>query len=279
MARVRERLARYPPFGFLARVKAGIELMRLTTTPWRFLLGQVTARQGVSIYTMCREGSPLVALRHGTADVATLHQIFLEETHGETPEAAAAIAALGAGPRVLDIGANVGAWSAWAVGRWPGALVTGVEADPANVGVLQAAAEANGGWRVVAAAAGVRAGTLRFVSGHHGTSHAATADETGSDVIEVPMIDIFDLARQHDVIKLDIEGGEWDILGDGRLADLDVAAILLEYHARWCPSADTHAQAESLLRAAGFEMRRIPHVAGAPPEEGVVWAWRPGAAS
>ena len=47
---------------------------------------------------------------------------------------------------------------------------------------------------------------------------------------------------QIDILKIDIEGGEYELLGDPRFASLDVKAIVLEWHAcseildgeKWC---------------------------------------------
>jgi FkbM family methyltransferase len=275
MRAVRARLARYPLFAALARIKLGFRLRSITTTPRRFLAAQALARPGIAVYRLRDAADLCVAVRHGTPDVAALEQIFHQGTHAETPRVTTAITALGRAPRVLDLGGNVGMWAVWATGHWPGAAVTSVEPDPANLTVLERAAEANGGnWRIVAAAAGVRAGTMRFVAGNYGTSRAALPGEGGRSVVDVPVVDALELIGEHDVIKLDIEGGEWAILADERLRDADVAALTVEYHAHLCPSADTHGLAQSLLHTAGFEVQRIPHVDGAPPEEGVLWAWR-----
>jgi predicted RNA methylase len=43
----------------------------------------------------------------------------------------------GAGLHVVDIGANVGAFSVWAAHRWPGSTVDAIEANPATFRVLE----------------------------------------------------------------------------------------------------------------------------------------------
>ena len=40
-----------------------------------------------------------------------------------------------------------------------------------------------------------------------------------------------------DLLKIDIEGGEWPLLTDARFGELKVPAIVLEYHAYDSPAA------------------------------------------
>ena len=74
-----------------------------------------------------------------------------------------------------------------------------------------------------------------------------------------------------DLVKMDIEGGEWEILRDPRFAASPPRAIVLEYHPH--PSApDPRAAVEGLLRDAGLtEQAPIFHRADG---HGMLWAWR-----
>ena len=50
------------------------------------------------------------------------------------------------------------------------------------------------------------------------------------------MVDVFATLEGHvALLKIDIEGAEWAILEDPRLAALDAEAIVLEWHAMGCP--------------------------------------------
>jgi FkbM family methyltransferase len=269
---VRERLIRHP---LVARLKPSAQRAARTARPLRFFAREAAARGGVAVYGLRGAPGVRVAVRHGTPDAESFDQIFCQDVHALPEPAVAAIAALGRPPRVLDLGANVGLFAAWAAAHWPAAQITCVEPDAGNLAVLDAARRANGGsWRVIDAAAGATPGELRFQAGRFAVSRAALPGVDGPDVITVPMVDALELAAGHDVLKIDIEGGEWEILADPRLATLPLAVLTLEYHPHLCPVADTHSHAVALLEAAGFAIRRVPHVYAAPPDNGALWAWR-----
>ena len=78
----------------------------------------------------------------------------------------------------------------------------------------------------IEAAAATADGTMRFADGFGGGSHVAT-EGAG---IEVPAVDVYPHLRDADFVKIDIEGGEWPILADPRLADLDDLVLVMEYH-------------------------------------------------
>jgi hypothetical protein len=56
----------------------------------------------------------------------------------------------------------------------------------------------------------------------------------------------------------------------GRLADLEAAAVVLEYHPAYGPDADPEAMVERALAGAGYETR----VAERGDDAGLVWAWK-----
>jgi FkbM family methyltransferase len=235
-----------------------------------------------------RHGGLQVFLRHGTRDVHILNEIF-GATAGRRsyePPSAVAQALEAISPlRVLDLGANIGLFGAYVLSRWPRAEIRSFEPDPANLSVLSAVIAANeleGRWSVAEVAVANRTGEMTFAAGLYADSHLLAADDrdlaqTGSEAngagksIGVRMVDIF--AEDHDVdlMKMDIEGGEWAILTDARLSDLKARVLVLEWHARGAPEPDAHAAAVGLLRAAGYS--RLEEVESG-PENGLLWAWR-----
>jgi FkbM family methyltransferase len=173
--------------------------------------------------------------------------------------------------RILDLGANIGLFTLIALERYgPAALLTAVEPDPENMRLLEQNVRDNDvGGRVttIQAAAGTAAGTARLAAGLHELSHL---DERGN--VEVPVVDFFDLAVGHDLVKMDIEGGEWPILRDRRLPELAADVLVMEWHTRGCEAPDPAAEAERLLATAGYRVRHL-----SPPglSVGELWAWRP----
>jgi FkbM family methyltransferase len=181
--------------------------------------------------------------------------------------------------KVLDLGGNIGLFGAWVRGRWPSATIESFEADPANAAVLSRVAASNGGpacWSVSAVAVVNYTGELTFVSGLFGESHLATGDAASDDrpggrTVTVPTVDLFEQDHNVDVLKMDIEGGEWSILTDSRMAGLQADVIVLEWHAIGCPEPDPRAAASRLLTEAGYPNVEEVDVA---TYCGVMWAWR-----
>ena len=103
-------------------------------------------------------------------------------------------------------------------------------------------------WRVIEAAAATANGRVGFAAGRYAESRI---DPDGSDVAA---IDAFDLLADCDLAKIDIEGGEWPLLADERLAGLE-CAVILEWHPYDCPSPDPQAAAAAALESGG--LRRL----------------------
>ena len=192
-----------------------------------------------------RESSVAIALRHHTGDVMVLDEIFSQREYEPPPEVD-----LGGVETAVDLGANIGLFGAWLLGRAPRPGSPRIEPDPGNAAVHRLALEANGlgeRWRLVEAFAGTAAGTTTFTAGLHATSHEGAG-------IEVPVVDVLPELARAELIKVDVEGAEWPILADPRFRELAASWLVLEYHADGCPSADPRAAAEEALRAAGFEV-------------------------
>ena len=80
--------------------------------------------------------------------------------------------------------------------------------------------------------------------------------------------DFFSIAAGCDLVKLDVEGSEWPLLRDARLAALDARALILEWHG----GAGAGEDAKRALEAAGFEVQLDELLV---PGSGLLWAWRP----
>jgi len=243
---------------------------RTVRPAWRFAGRELVRRRGLALY-VAREGGLRVGVRHGTGDVVTLGEVFHERDYAPPPAVAAQ---LEGAPRILDLGANVGLFGAWALGRWPGADVTAYEPDPDNAAVHERVVAANGlagRWRVVRAAAGAADGTVSFAAGGVALSHVLAPGERAEQAITVERRDVLAEVGAADLLKLDVEGGEWAILADPRFAAAPPRVLAMEYHAAGAPGADPRAEALRLLAAAGLrtaDIRRHAH------GDGMLWAWR-----
>ena len=219
-----------------------------------------------------RASDQLVHVRHGTGDVAGLEEIFLNGNYDPPAPVAALLERLAADHplRAVDLGANIGLFGLALFARFPTASLVSFEADAANARVLDLTRRANGreqDWELVEGAAGAAAGEVRFRAGAHMESHVVEGDEPGT--ISVPRLDVFDWLAGTDWLKIDVEGGEWEILADPRFAALAIPVLALEYHPHLCPVADPRAEITRLLTQAGY--RIVPYTERA-PGLGELWA-------
>lgn len=283
---------RVPLLGSLAGSRPAQDLRRTvraaraTSAPLRFVAMQLGSRRAAR-YRL--RGSGLtVFLRHGTRDVDIFREIFgvgYEANSYDPPEPVAAALDASAGPAVLDLGGNIGLFGAYMLGRWPGATVRSFEPDPTNLPILRRVIAVNGlpgRWTVTPAAVANEAGELPFVSGLFAESQLLEVGDTTErepdaasleegQTISVPVVDLFEQDHEVDLIKMDIEGGEWSILTDPRLPGLRAGAIVLEWHAAGCPETDPHGATIRLLRGAGYTGLHETEDFG---HRGVLWAWR-----
>jgi FkbM family methyltransferase len=242
----------------------------------RFAALELRGRGRTERYEL-RDSGARVVLRHGTRDIALLNEIF-GGTGGlascyEPPSEVARMLSARTAPRIIDLGANIGLFGLFALDRWPTATLTAYEPDPANARVLEQTIASNGletCWTVVPAAVSNADGLMSFVCGAFSESRIAGADEHG--MIDVRTVDLFNTDTDVDLLKMDIEGGEWAILEDPRLGSVAADAIVLEWHTRNGPGSDGGVVAARLLREAGYTRTWSPEDDAS--GDGVVWAWR-----
>jgi FkbM family methyltransferase len=267
------RLGGTPP---LLSVTALILRGRCVRESAAFVAREILGRRALVVYRL--RGSGLrVALRHRTGDVVTLGEVW--RNHDYDPPAPVRAVLAGGPDRIMDLGGNVGMFALHAFGQWPAARVSSYEPDPANAAVLERSVAANAladRWTLVTAAAGAAPGTVRFAAGQDALSHAVEdGDGAGAgevrDAITVPVEDVLPQMAGADLVKIDIEGGEWAILDDPRFAQAPPRIVVLEYHPRGCPGPDPHAAVRAAMDAAGLTHADIWR---RDDGHGMLWAWR-----
>jgi FkbM family methyltransferase len=271
------RLARLP---LLRRIRTRPSVHRFTTAHyyaqsveqvWPFVARELAAKGSVATYRP-RSATFDVLVRHGTSDVNILAEVFMHRLYALPPEVEAFLEGLRRSPKVVDLGAHIGLFDVFFLTRFPQARITAFEPDPSNARLLTRCARLNSradAWRIVRAAAGTSDGTVPFAGGRFAESEVASSP--GLETIDVPSRDVFPFLADADLVKIDIEGGEWPILQDERLAKVGPEVVVLEWHPRGCPGADPEHAAIRLLGDAGYRVRVIPN---APPGVGMLWGWR-----
>jgi FkbM family methyltransferase len=173
--------------------------------------------------------------------------------------------------RIVDLGANVGYSCLYWCQRYPQSQVTAFEPHPAHLDAIQENLAMNGlldRVKVVGAAAGTNERHSYLTDGR---SSSTVTDQPAA--FQIRVLDIFceqELANKIDLLKIDIEGSEYEILSDPRFAELNVRAMVVEWHnspehpdgLTWCLHK---------LQSLGYETH-----SGAedPPLAGLVWAFR-----
>jgi FkbM family methyltransferase len=241
-----------------------------TRSPLRFLVRQARRDRRPAAYRL--RGSGLtIHLRHATPDLHTLEEIFRLGHYSPPPEAQAALQARRP-LRVVDLGANIGAFGALIIGLRPDARVVALEPDPANAAVHRMSVEAYrgpGSWELVEACAATQDGEVAFAGGRFATSRVASDSES---TLRVPARDAYRWLAEADLVKMDIEGGEWEILRDKRLGSIGAACLAVEYHPELCPGEEPGAEAARSLMEAGFSCREVEFPL--PERHGMIWAWK-----
>ncbi len=154
---------------------------------------------------------------------------------------------------VVDLGANIGLSSVYFAKHYAATTIVAVEPDPANVRLLRRNLGQNGiAASVVEAAIGPTDGMLRF--SNHVDSNLGRASSEGD---EVPMVSMETLCARHeltriDVLKMDIEGGEQQLL-DGPIQWLShVKSVMAEFH----PDRVDYPGCVARIEGAGFRWIR-----------------------
>lgn len=163
---------------------------------------------------------------------------------------------------LLDVGANIGAFSVFAARQLPKAQIVAVEPFPDTYARLAQTIERNGlnsRVRCVQAAVTNRTGEVLFDAAVDSHSYARRIVDASSDrAIRVPALILGDLLERAgwsevDYLKMDIEGGEYLALGDIPASMLRRAkAIGLEYH-----DSSKFTALSQTLTLAGFDRIRL----------------------
>ncbi len=153
--------------------------------------------------------------------------------------------------RILDLGANIGASVLFFRRRWPDAQIVAVEASPRLAAVLDRNVR-HLAVDVHHQAVAAQSGTIEFHESEH--SWAGTTAAGTGPTITVPAVALDELLdEQVDLVKVDIEGAEFDVFAAANRLDR-VGSIFGEAHA--LPTApETRRLLESF---AGFQVSAEP---------------------
>jgi FkbM family methyltransferase len=219
--------------------------------------------------TLALKSGPRFELRPdcwGNNDYGIAYEIFVLDYYDDRGRIAADDIKL-----IADLGANVGFSLLYCLHRYPCCRILAFEPHPRHYAQAVRNLALNDVRQRVdlyPMAAGARTRTMRLTDRR---SSSTLVETTASDTLAVDVADIFPLfeGKRLDILKMDIEGGEYEILSDSRFEHLDVGRIVMEWHSRgggiedkkWC---------EQRLRSLGFTIEEIFTHAS----HGMFWGWR-----
>jgi FkbM family methyltransferase len=175
-----------------------------------------------------RIGTDVFPIRMRESDVFVLEEILLERQYELQTR-------LRSAPTIIDAGANIGISALWFLAQYPGATLHALEPEPENVRLLRANLGALSQVSVEAAAVGATTSTVMLRRASHGALHSLKSDAPAEGSISVRCVTLNDYLESKridrvDLLKLDVEGSEYDaLLGLGDRLGL-VHTIVGELH-------------------------------------------------
>jgi FkbM family methyltransferase len=236
---------------------------RMVDTSLRYAYRELaTTKRGD--YALRRSGVRFT-IRHQTGDVDIFRKFYGYRYYEWPAEVVATLRRRRRPINTLDLGGNIGFFEVHSLEQLPIGEVVAFEPDPDNSAVLERVMEANSAnWEIVRACAGNHDGVVRFKSGAQNFSRI---DDDGDRI--VPSVDVFPYVERADLVKMNIEGSEWEVLQDPRLASTDCVWIV-EYHRIRNPDEDITALVQDLFAAAGY----TTSIATSHEGNGLAWAWK-----
>lgn len=222
---------------------------------WKFVAREVWPGQRLHDYVY---RGKTVRLVHHTEDVAAFKELFVTGVY-DLPDGWAPTSP----KKIADVGGNIGMFGLYSSIHWPDASVVAFEPEPASASKYRQLIATNGmRCDLFEACAGSSDGMVQFTVGEHVFAHITEA----GDGVELPVVDVFPFLDGVDILKMDIEGGEWPIVLDERFRSISADTLMMEYHRHMCPEADPKALISRILSESGFN--EIHHI---------VWNHRTGA--
>lgn len=192
---------------------------------WSFV-APITKRIGVKFSVLVEiYGIDKVCFDDST-DLGTFLEVFLGEEYSisNKPDNVKTI---------LDLGANKGYTSLYFKHVFPEAKIIAVEADPDNIQKIRRNVEGSKNILVEPSAIAPESGTMDFYLNFNTSfSGSAVKREDSARKITVPALSPQDLEKKYgvfDIVKFDIEGGEWESI-DPKLFSNKPAVFIGEYH-------------------------------------------------
>lgn len=159
---------------------------------------------------------------------------------------------------IVDFGANIGFSLLYFLHAYRHCNIIAYEPNPRSAVQAERNLKLDGNRnrvKLYTKAAGAKTRAMYLTD--YGAGSALTVTKS-SNTIAVEVEDIFPLllGKRIDILKMDIEGGEYEILEDSRFDQLEIRNIVMEWHSRGGGKEDKH-WCERRLQEAGFNIAEI----------------------
>ena len=221
-----------------------IHCLFVFTNPFHFLLSYLRMRPPGSGFVKMRDGT-IIHLSGHPHDIVTVFIIFIRRDYGKVP----------AGSRVVDIGANIGAFSLYAA-RCGASKITAYEPNSEAFQCLQRNIQTNSLTSVISPRQFAATGTAGKLVPFPKKASAYNAILQNNSTEEYELVETISLTNiveemgRIDFLKMDCEGAEWDILRHAKPSDLaSIHTIRMEYHLGF------QKEISSLLESNGYRLQ------------------------
>ena len=177
------------------------------------------------------KSSECVYVRLGTTDVAAFEHVFINDEYGFSLASPPSL--------IIDAGANIGMASVYFARRYPDAKIIAIEPDLENFNILKQNAQMFPSIVPVHGALWNADGSVQVYDGGHGSWGMRVKDDNDSTGF-IRSMKVDTLLREHgidkiDLLKIDVEGAEYEIFEDAHGWIGRVNAICIELHDRFRP--------------------------------------------
>jgi FkbM family methyltransferase len=247
-------------FQHVSRTPEVLRSIRVIENWWPIASAYVGASKLPFPFTAnCRDGATYELQEF--YDLETLWQIYVREVYGVSGDLRV----------VLDAGANIGLFACYTAKRHPQCVVHAVEPFPGTVRRLRETVRRNAlgeRVRVHPVALSGKSGSARMSAAVEASQMVHLLPDAEGGAQEVTVVTTLTLselissieAERIDLLKMDIEGSEYEVLSATPPASLSrVQAIALEYHKPGAAAPmDKRQLTQYLTREAGFLLREDP---------------------
>jgi FkbM family methyltransferase len=204
--------------------------------------------------------------KFGNNDYGVAYEVFVHDYYEDRARLAPETVRL-----IVDLGANVGFTLLYFLHRYRHCQILAFEPHPGHFAQAERNLSLDSSKDRVQLYAKAAAARTRPMQLSDQASSSSLAENRTAAKILVEACDLFPLliGRRIDLLKMDIEGGEYEILGDDRFEKLDVGAIVMEWHARGS-GLDDKEWCQERLRDLGYAIEEIFSY----PSHGMLWARR-----